>query len=101
MSEFSVKIRGVRGSYPVADKRFLKYGGNTACVEINVNGNLIIIDAGTGLIGLGNELLQRYVESGTTLTDRTPVKATFLLAIFIRTTFRAFRSSDRYTFPHQ
>ena len=80
MSEFSVKIRGVRGSYPVADKRFLKYGGNTACVEINANGNLIIIDAGTGLIGLGNELLQKYVESGTTLTDRTPVKATFLLS---------------------
>ena len=80
MSEFSVKIRGVRGSYPVADKKFLKYGGNTACVEINVNGNLIIIDAGTGLIGLGNELLQRYVESGTTITDRTPVRATFLLS---------------------
>jgi len=80
MSEFRVKIRGVRGSYPVADKNFLKYGGNTACVEINVNGNLIIIDAGTGLIGLGNELLQRYVESGTTLPDRTPVKATFLLS---------------------
>ena len=80
MSEFGVKIRGVRGSYPVADKKFLKYGGNTACVEINVNGNLIIIDAGTGLISLGNELLQRYVESGTTLTERTPVKATFLLS---------------------
>ena len=27
--EFKIKFRGVRGSYPVADKDFLKYGGNT------------------------------------------------------------------------
>lgn len=50
MSGFSVKFRGVRGSYPIANKDFLQYGGNTACVEVNVNGHLIILDAGTGLI---------------------------------------------------
>ena len=26
MSEFKVKFRGVRGSFPVADKNFLKFG---------------------------------------------------------------------------
>ena len=80
MTEFRVKFRGVRGSYPVADKNFLKYGGNTACVEVNVGGHLIILDAGTGLISLGNELMQKYIESGTTITDRTPVKCTILLS---------------------
>jgi len=25
MSEFKIKFRGVRGSYPVANERFLKY----------------------------------------------------------------------------
>ena len=80
MNEFKVKFRGVRGSYPVSDGRFLKYGGNTSCVEVRAGGHLIILDAGTGLISLGNELMQQYIESGTTITDRTPVKCTILLS---------------------
>ena len=80
MSEFKVKFRGVRGSYPVANKDFLEYGGNTSCVEVNVGGHLIILDAGTGLIELGNELMAKYIESGSTITERTPVKATILLS---------------------
>lgn len=78
--DFRVKFRGVRGSYPVADKSFLKYGGNTACVEVHVGGHLIILDAGTGLINLGNELMQEYIESGTTLADRKPVNCSILLS---------------------
>lgn len=80
MSEFNVKFRGVRGSYPVANKRFLKYGGNTSCVEVNVGGHLIILDAGTGLIELGNELMEKYIESGETITERKPVEATLLIS---------------------
>ena len=80
MSEFSVKFRGVRGSYPVANKNFLEYGGNTSCVEVNVGGHLIILDAGTGLIELGNELMTKYIESGNTITERTPVEATILIS---------------------
>ena len=80
MSEFSVKFRGVRGSYPIADKNFLQYGGNTSCVEVNVNGHLIILDAGTGLINIGNELLSKYISSGTDTTNRTPIKATVLIS---------------------
>lgn len=80
MSEFSVKFRGVRGSYPVANKDFLEYGGNTSCVEVNVGGHLIILDAGTGLIELGNELMTKYIQSGETITDRKPVEATILIS---------------------
>ena len=80
MEEFRIKFRGVRGSYPVSNKDFLKYGGNTSCVEVNVGGHLIILDAGTGLISLGNELMQKYIESGTTITDRTPVRCSILLS---------------------
>lgn len=78
--EFKVKFRGVRGSYPIANKDYLKYGGNTSCVEVNVGGHLIIIDAGTGLIELGNELMQEHIASGSTLYDRKPVTATLLLS---------------------
>ena len=80
MSEFKVKFRGVRGSYPIANKDFLQYGGNTSCVEVNVNGHLIILDAGTGLINVGNELLGKYIASGLTPSEREPMKATVLIS---------------------
>lgn len=80
MSEFSVKFRGVRGSYPIANKDFLQYGGNTSCVEVNVNGHLIILDAGTGLIEIGNNLLRKYIASGLKPELRKPIKATVLIS---------------------
>jgi ribonuclease BN (tRNA processing enzyme) len=80
MSEFRVKFRGVRGSYPIADKDYLQYGGNTSCVEVNVGGHLIILDAGTGLINIGNELLSKYISSGISPSERTPINATVLIS---------------------
>lgn len=80
MDEFKVKFRGVRGSYPIANKNYLKYGGNTSCVEVNVGGHLIILDAGTGLIELGNELLSKHITSGSTIYNREPVEAILLLS---------------------
>ncbi len=80
MSEFNVKFRGVRGSYPIANKDFLQYGGNTSCVEVNVNGHLIILDAGTGLIDVGNRLLKDYISSGLNSAERTPIRATVLIS---------------------
>lgn len=80
MEEFKVKFRGVRGSYPLANKDFLKYGGNTSCVEVNVGGHLIILDAGTGLISLGDELMQKHLASGIDIYDREPVQAILLLS---------------------
>ena len=41
-------IHGVRGSVPSPDVRFLKYGGNTSCFEIETNNTQIFCDAGTG-----------------------------------------------------
>ena len=80
MDEFKIKFRGVRGSYPAPDYKYLKYGGNTSCVEVNAGGHLIILDAGTGLINLGSELLAKYIKSGTTITERIPVKAVILIS---------------------
>src|SRR4051812_29977061 len=35
-----------------------KYGGNTSCVELrDSKGQLVILDAGTGMIGLGKKLM--------------------------------------------
>lgn len=76
--EFKVKFRGARGSYPVSSKNTLKYGGNTACIEIRVNGHLIIIDSGTGIINLGDDLIKDYIVSGTDETNRKPISAVML-----------------------
>ena len=53
----NIKIWGSRGSIPVSGKEYLKYGGDTTCVEIRTkSGDTIIIDAGTGIRRLGNQL---------------------------------------------
>lgn len=80
MSDFNVKFRGVRGSFPVADKDYLSYGGNTSCVEVNVGGHLIILDAGTGIVNIGDELMTNYISSGLTPEDRTPINASILIS---------------------
>lgn len=53
--KFKIKFRGTRGSYPVAKADFLKYGGNTSCVEIKCANQTIILDAGTGIIDIGQD----------------------------------------------
>ena len=58
-NEFTVRFWGVRGSYPVPGPSTLYFGGNTACVEVRVGGHLIILDAGTGIIGLGRKLAKQ------------------------------------------
>jgi len=58
-----VRFWGVRGSVPCAEPDFLEYGGNTACVEVEILGKTIIFDAGTGMLWLGTDLLKREVRN--------------------------------------
>ncbi|MFI5014624.1 MAG: MBL fold metallo-hydrolase [Hyphomicrobiales bacterium] len=55
-SGVGVRFWGVRGTIPVPGPSTLVYGGNTACVEIRVNGRLFIVDAGSGISALGDAL---------------------------------------------
>ncbi|MFZ6027763.1 MAG: MBL fold metallo-hydrolase [Chloroflexota bacterium] len=73
-NSFSVKFWGVRGSYPVPGSGTVGYGGNTSCVEVNINGYTLIFDAGTGIIGLGRELAARARKTGQ------PIEATILFS---------------------
>ena len=59
VDELKVKFWGVRGSYPTPGPGTVRYGGNTACVEIRLGERLIVLDAGTGIIPLGHELARR------------------------------------------
>ncbi len=64
-----VRFWGVRGSVASSGSQVARIGGNTSCVEIESQGHRLILDAGTGLRGLGDELLQH-----------PPVKATMLFS---------------------
>jgi phosphoribosyl 1,2-cyclic phosphodiesterase len=56
MAEFKVVFWGVRGTIPCPAATTLRYGGNTACVEMRCGGQRLIFDAGTGLRQLGQEM---------------------------------------------
>jgi phosphoribosyl 1,2-cyclic phosphodiesterase len=65
----SIRFWGVRGSCPAPGPETAGVGGNTSCVEVVAGGTRIILDAGTGLRRLGNEMIARG-----------PVDATILLS---------------------
>jgi len=48
-----IKLWGVRGSLPVPGPATVRYGGNTSCVEVRADGEIIVLDAGTGIRALG------------------------------------------------
>jgi len=56
----SLKLWGVRGSIPVPGPGTVRYGGNTACVEVRVDGELIVLDAGSGIRELGIALDKEF-----------------------------------------
>ncbi|HUS19076.1 MAG TPA: MBL fold metallo-hydrolase [Terriglobales bacterium] len=53
-----LKFWGVRGSTPTPQSENLRYGGNTSCVEVRINGQIYVFDCGTGFRNLGKQLLQ-------------------------------------------
>lgn len=56
-----VTFYGTRGSCPTPGNDTLKYGGNTACVLIeSAGGDQLILDAGTGIRVLGDEMIQNH-----------------------------------------
>lgn len=54
-----VKFYGTRGSIPTPDPNHYQFGGNTSCVLITFSsGRIAILDAGTGIRNLGNDLIR-------------------------------------------
>lgn len=75
-TDFQIKFRGTRGSYPTAKANFLKFGGNTACVEVRCGEQLIILDAGTGIIDIGIDEIKNSIIS----QNKKPHQATIILS---------------------
>ncbi|MGE5503395.1 MAG: MBL fold metallo-hydrolase [Actinomycetota bacterium] len=68
---FKVKFWGVRGSIACPSPDHMVYGGNTSCVEISIGDEVIILDAGTGIRALGQDLARRGIGSATLLLTHT------------------------------
>jgi phosphoribosyl 1,2-cyclic phosphodiesterase/CheY-like chemotaxis protein len=63
-----IKFWGVRGSIPVPGPSTIGYGGNTTCVEVRTNGDIIILDAGSGIRELGLALEEEFGAAPINLT---------------------------------
>lgn len=66
-----IKFWGVRGSVPTPGPSTVFYGGNTSCVEVRADGELIVLDAGTGIRPLGLALAEEF--------DGQPIELTLLI----------------------
>ena len=66
-----IKFWGVRGSIATPGPTTVQYGGNTSCVEVRADGQIIILDAGTGMRLLGQHLVAEF--------ETQPIDATLLL----------------------
>jgi phosphoribosyl 1,2-cyclic phosphodiesterase len=74
-----VRFWGVRGSTPTPQSENLRYGGNTSCVEVRVNGHIYVFDCGTGFRNLGKQLSQEHAGDGR---NGHPINAHIFLSHF-------------------
>jgi phosphoribosyl 1,2-cyclic phosphodiesterase len=72
-----LRFWGVRGNIPTPGQEFLRYGGNTACVELCIRDQRFIFDAGTGLKTLGTALQETYphLQTADQVAEQTPQPA--------------------------
>src|SRR4029453_19294850 len=59
-SPVRLKFWGTRGSIAVPGPETLRYGGNTTCVELRADGEIIVLDAGSGIRPLGIALGREF-----------------------------------------
>ena len=97
-----VKFWGVRGSTPTPQVENLRYGGNTPCVEVRVNGRIYVFDCGTGFRILGKELMREFaggpirpMSSSRTSTGTTFRGSRSSRPLYHRQSSFVFHSSDR------
>lgn len=74
MTAMTLYVHGVRGSHPVPGPDTVRTGGNTTCYSITFGEHRLILDAGTGIIGLGRDLVAEH------MTTHNPIAATLLIS---------------------
>jgi ribonuclease BN (tRNA processing enzyme) len=60
-----ITFLGVRGSYPLATRDNVRYGGNSTCFHlVTRGGSELILDGGSGILNLGSEMMKREFGRG-------------------------------------
>jgi len=59
-SPVRIKFWGTRGSIAVPGSGTFRFGGNTTCVEVRADGEMIVLDAGSGIRPLGVALQKEF-----------------------------------------
>jgi phosphoribosyl 1,2-cyclic phosphodiesterase/CheY-like chemotaxis protein len=67
-SENRFRFWGVRGSIPTPGPSTVFYGGNTSCIEVQADGEIVILDSGSGIRPLGLHLVGEFKERPMRLT---------------------------------
>lgn len=62
-----IRFWGVRGSVAASGSSVARIGGNTSCLEITRQGHRLILDAGTGLRGVGDRMMKEQSLAATML----------------------------------
>ena len=65
------RVWGTRGSIPTPGTQYLRHGGNTSCFEVRHGVDHVIIDAGTGILGIGQEIAASAQRTITLLVGHT------------------------------
>lgn len=63
-----IKFWGVRGSIATPEPQTARTGGNTTCVELRADGEVIVLDSGTGIRPLGLDLVNEFKANPIALT---------------------------------
>ena len=63
-----IRFWGVRGSIPTPGPSTVFFGGNTSCVEVRADNEIIILDAGSGIRPLGTSLTEEFKEQPLSIT---------------------------------
>lgn len=76
-----VSFWGVRGSLACSSPDILRYGGNTACIAVELdNGHFVVLDAGTGINMLGDRLIQRQLASASSTPSQAVKTCSIILS---------------------
>lgn len=57
-----IKFWGTRGSITATGPEYIRFGGNTSCLEVCQGSDLLIIDAGTGIRKLGAKIIRSSIK---------------------------------------
>lgn len=68
-----IRLWGTRGSLPVGPQNHDRYGCMSTCIEVLTDaGDCIILDAGTGMRELGNEIVARHTANASAADNIKP-----------------------------